>query len=599
MSDFLFSSERKPKGHLLRLLKRIYQEEERSYFEFHGSWGSLACVDNHYPGFNPYESKRHLLIVIGGPIIKIPNANRTDKNPGCKYTKLIYERWKQQNKIDWKTDISGPFTIICIDKNTPSVEIVTGMLSSIPVFFCSRHKDNTEEVYFGTHIDTLASLTENLHTPDYISIADLLINRSIAYPYTPYEGINELAPASVSYKSFYGKSDIKSTHYWLPVEENPFRNINEAAGELRNAIIEEINNMCSDKALSVGVLLSGGEDSRIILSALPPVDDKKAITFLNEENLEGRIAHTIADRLDTEYSPVYQPAESYISQIESRAALIGSQYDPVHGHVYGVHNNPPISSADIVLGGYAADAHFKANSVPYKFKFGGIKIGTQAKKQFEKSDLIAKDREQKFRKNIIAEIVERRKNHFRKIKSIRQESAYEWYTLWPLRMRVGAGYFMTNRRLFRSYEPFLGSAPVQLASVIPTQWKINRKLFHRAMKPLLKQSRMIPHIDGHLPYFDIKTSLPVRLFIKLILASQAKLKGKSLDMYRAFPDWNSLLYTDVMHTKMDAYRERTEPVIQNVFRNPAAKEVWSPDKLALHQILSIIQFSSNRALFRS
>ncbi len=596
MSDFLFSSVTKPKGHLTRLLSRIYQEEKRSRFEFHGAWGSLACVNNHYPGFDPYESKKHIFIITGGPIIKAPNPN-IKKNQNNINTKLIYERWKKKNIIDWTADLSGPFAIICIDKTVPSIEIVTSMLSSIPVFFHTTPTQNGEEICFGTHVDTVASLTGLLDKPDYTSIADLIINRSIVYPYTPYEGISELPPASVSYKALQNSNDIKTTQYWIPHERNPFRNMYEAAVELRNAVVKEINDVCSDQDLSVGVLLSGGEDSRVILSALPEVDKKKATTFLHGENLEERIAHTVADRLDTEYVPVYQPEESYISQIEYRSALIGSQYEPVHGHAYGVHRKSSMTSTDVVLGGYSADALFKASSLPATFKFGGIKFGTLKKKRITKSDLITQAHERKFRKKIIDEVVERRKNHFNYIKTIREESAYEWYSIWPLRMRMSAGYFMTNRRLFRSYEPFMGSVPIQLASAIPSQWKINRKLFHRAMKPLLRQSRMIPHIDGHLPYFDNKTSLPVRLFIKLILASQAKLKGKTVDMHRAFPDWDALQYTGTMQAMVDFYREKTAHVIQNIFSHRDPKIVLSPDTLALHQILSIIQFSSNRLLF--
>jgi len=58
-----------------------------------------------------------------------------------------------------------------------------------------------------------------------------------------------------------------------------------------------------------------------------------------------------------------------------------------------------------------------------------------------------------------------------------------------------------NRRLFRSYEPFMSKDVVKVSAAVPQSWKLNRRLFHKAAKPLLKPTKWLFHSEGRLPYF--------------------------------------------------------------------------------------------------
>src|SRR5699024_12684462 len=60
-----------------------------------------------------------------------------------------------------------------------------------------------------------------------------------------------------------------------------------------------------------------------------------------------------------------------------------------------------------------------------------------------------------FNKKIIDELKERRNNHYYYIKTYRKESAEEWFELWPSSMNRNITNIHANRRLFKSYEPFL------------------------------------------------------------------------------------------------------------------------------------------------
>jgi hypothetical protein len=62
-------------------------------------------------------------------------------------------------------------------------------------------------------------------------------------------------------------------------------------------------------------------------------------------------------------------------------------------------------------------------------------------------------------------------------------------------------HFNGNRRLFRSYEPFMSSVVIKSSSESPQSWKLNRLLFQKMAKPLLQKSKHLAHADGWLPYY--------------------------------------------------------------------------------------------------
>jgi hypothetical protein len=63
-------------------------------------------------------------------------------------------------------------------------------------------------------------------------------------------------------------------------------------------------------------------------------------------------------------------------------------------------------------------------------------------------------------------------------------------------------YFHANRRLFASYEPFFAARVVKVSAACPISWKLNRRLFHKAVQPLFLSTKWVLHTKGRLPYFS-------------------------------------------------------------------------------------------------
>src|SRR5699024_6234943 len=100
------------------------------------------------------------------------------------------------------------------------------------------------------------------------------------------------------------------------------------------------------------------------------------------------------------------------------------------------------------------------------------------------------------------EVTNRRKTHLKQVQSFRTKSAEEWFELWPSSMNMNIPNIHANRRLFRSYEPFMSNEVVKTSAYVPQEWKLNRKLFHKMAKPLLRPSKWLRHGDGWFPYFS-------------------------------------------------------------------------------------------------
>src|SRR5699024_11752559 len=89
----------------------------------------------------------------------------------------------------------------------------------------------------------------------------------------------------------------------------------------------------------------------------------------------------------------------------------------------------------------------------------------------------------------------RRIRHLKFIKEYRKESAEEWFELWPSSMNRNIPNLHANRRLFKSYEPFLSNEIVNVIADTLQRWKLNKKLFHKTSKTYLISSKCILHFD--------------------------------------------------------------------------------------------------------
>ena len=514
MSDFIYTSSVAPDG-MVETLLRCIPTTPTATRTCRGGWGQLTLLENHYPGFAPYEDEKHLLLVTGGPLLRLPGKatlapveGTTADDDGL--SAMLLKRWLE-GEPDWGQELSGPFIVLLLEKATGRLTLVTDPMSMAPVYQAeSAHGD----LVIGTHPDLVALQAGRFKSPDPVSMVDLLVNRTICYPHTLYEGVRELAPGS-RFRLQPGhetQNRLEQSHYWLPEEQQMEQRLADAALRLREAFTGYINPLCQplEKA---ALFISGGEDSRAIAGALPQKLERHGFVFVDQPNRESAIAMAVARKLGITPHLAGRTPDRYVRNLPGCTRLVGAQHDFVHVHAFGYEQECGLRDFPAVMGGLYADIFLKALNVPKRRfqRFGvalperGIVTGRQAAGLSIDSWYGSLEQARKFFKGeLVDEMHARRLAHYDRVVQMRPCSAAEWAQTWPLSQVNGNGDLTGNRRLFRSFEVFTDVEIVKLSARVPLWMKLNRRLFQAAMKPFLRKTWYLPHAgNGHFPYFSV------------------------------------------------------------------------------------------------
>lgn len=546
MSDFVYSSLPQPLGKLAADIKSIQRNKPVEISEYHGDWGSLAFIQNHYSGFQSVETQSHIVVIVGGPILFFPQS-RNISDSRIAGTLSVYERWKGGN-IVWDKDLSGPFVVLIIDKLTKEVICVTDLMMFIPVY----QSEDRKNLVLGTHVDCIAKAFHVEHDYDNISITDFILNDVVTYPYTIYRSIRQCQPATVHhYKVHDGFVCNENSPYWFPFEEVSYGHIDEAASALRQALSTYIDK-ATDQIDEMGQFISGGEDSRAVTGLLPRYKKRHAFIFLESLSKEGEVAEKIAKIYGAFFNIEFRTKTYYLDILSEAVDLVGGGNQYLHGHSIGLVQKCGLKNFPAVFGGYLSDSLIKGNysrkvwfhkKVPFFPEFF-IRAGKEFAQESESAIFPA---------DILDAVNQRRKEQMQRVEKIRPVTYNEWFVLWPATMRSGIPNFSSTRRLFRSYEPFMCSDVVKISAAVPITWKLNRRLFHKAMKPVLKPSWWVIHnFDGRFPYFSWWFNIPVQFSIWILRQIKKRMGMKSPPPWA---DWSSLAQSQKWKEMVQAYSE--------------------------------------------
>ncbi len=566
MSDFIFSSKAKHTGLLKTNLQSIYKDEIE-VTEHHWEFGSLAIVKNHYNGFESVSTTDHMLVVIGGPLLKFRENDFITKKNSNEGSRAIYERWILEDNMKWDDDLSGPFTIICVDFKKTRITVVTDLMSFIPVYAYQGEKS----MALGSHPDVMARLFNC--KMDEVSMADFVLHEVVTYPYTLYEGLKQLPPASISdYNEGGNLNTYENLSYWEPRESQHEKfSIDELSNELRDSFLESLNQITEYKP-KTAMFLSGGEDSRAIASGLPEGSEKNAFIFINEENLETQIARKVADAHGIKLNVAQRKDEAYYWEIfEPASDLVGGAADFAHVHTYGFHKTCDFRKYDVIIGGFLADTLLKGHHIRKKKYPKSLRFMPLPDKVDKSRSRLTRPSHKKIDERTLQKVHERRQEHLKWIKKIRPQSAGEWFNLWPISMHNDMPNVYGNRRLFRSFEPFTSSGIVKVASKASQYQKLNRRLYHKAMKPLYKRTWFVSHSNGFFPYLGWFINKPLRFANRLFQKIAWKISNSAAEE-PSWGDWSKIIRLP----KAKELAAKYVPALANYFKTAEVSEkTWS------------------------
>jgi asparagine synthetase B (glutamine-hydrolysing) len=567
MSDFIYSSRPKPPGRLAGHIRSIYRRDPPEVAEYHGEWGSLGVSRNLYNGFQPMETDRHVVVVIGGPVLDFQsNLFLTGRDPVAG-TRALWER-VQSGKMRWDDDLSGPFVVLSVDKAGRTISLVTDLLMFIPVHRCFRDGVLT----LGTHVDALAAEVGRAEDLDFVSVLDFIVNGTVTHPFSFYENILQCSPATVyDYEVIDGgcRPAREGSVYWQPRETHGYADIREAARAIRDGLINHVDRV-TEGMTHVAHFLSGGEDSRAVAGLLPQRLKRDAYIFLDGMNRQGRIAEKAARAYGSRLTVGFREKTHYLDILPEASDLIGSGRAYMHAHTLGFHKTCGLSRYPAVFGGYLADTFLKGYYMRNPRVHGRFPFLPQF--VVWKQPSCAPLKNKIFSETIRRRVYERRKQWLESMEALRPESAPEWSRIYPRTMGESGPNLCSNRRLFRTYEPFISNQVIKVAAGVPQSWKLNRSLFLKAVRPFLRPSRCIFHVEGYWPYFPWWINGPVHFWL-WGWRKAGTLSGLVREYQGSWADWDRIMRGEKWQETIGRHRQglaslgrlTTEPGVEKLF----------------------------------
>ena len=500
MIDLLFTFESNASDLLAAALGRFRTEPGTRVLKWSGRWGSLACTGSAYPGFDPVETRRHIAVVLGGPL---PRRDRSvASGEACDDgTRWILRNGVESREIAWDDDLVGSFLVAVVDKQAGEVMVVTDIDSFVPAY--STDGNQGVPTVVGSHADAVALAAGVQEDLDLVSIGDFLSYGTVTYPCTMYERVTQLPPASIIRFGGTGRPQVEE--YWTLGEESRQFSLEDLARQLRETVIANVERMCVGQK-EVSLFMSGGEDSRAVASVVPVGTRVRAVTFLDSLNREGRIAERVARRLGLDWKAVMRSPTIYLDHACQSMLLCESHGFFQQAHFKGLERN--VSAGMRVLGAVLSDTLCKSHYAHGRLTEAGIKFGVSRNQwQYQYSASIAR----RLPSSLVQQVRARRSIRNAQLRRCRPFTWAEWHSLAPASMRMDITYSIANRRLFFMFEPFMDSRIFKLSAITPQSWKLNGRLFHRAMRPVFRKTWDIPHGNGTMPYFGLWVNAPLRL----------------------------------------------------------------------------------------
>lgn len=528
MSDFLFSARRRAEGELRAALERFLGPVSASIGEHHGDRGSLAVARAHHDGEVVVEDEATISVLAGNPVARIaPHASGLAASGPRR--RAVHDLLSRGPAHPWHEAIDSGFAALRIDRASGGGMVLTDIASFVPVFFADG--------VIGTHPDAVALAAGRHGDVDEVSAADLLLNLTCTFPYTLFRGVQQFPPATARGFDAAGAWRGDAHTYWRPTEANPYATRADAAAALREELVENLRQACGDLPVA-GILLSGGEDARAVLGAIPTGPRVRAFVYADWENREVRVARAAARAYGAPMTFGAREPDHYLRGMEAVAGLLGSGQLFMDVHGFGFHDALGLRDLPIVLGGLSSDSFLKAEHSP---------AGATPGAPFPLPDA------PELRADLLQGVAERRTAFRRWLEEIRPTTAQEWERLYPFTQRKHSANFHGNRRLFASHEPYHAVALVSLAAAAPTRWKEGRALFHEAMKPLFARSWYVPHARWRYPYFGRAANLPLTVGLRVARGVRAVATGELRARQGPWPKWRTVVQSPMMAEKRRAY----------------------------------------------
>ncbi len=308
---------------------------------------------NIYPNPIEIDAQEFKIILIGSPIIK----NTINKN-SC-ISKVLSHGKLNQNYI--KT-INGEFLIVLIDKKKNTLSIANDRFSSIQLYY---YQTRNEVILSFAYLDILKIAKNELNFKMRGDIVFEYLWFRRVYGEKTYDSlIKFMKPARILTFSNGEKSEAV---YWMPTFSKNSNSLNQNSKILADSISESLARKLSDaNNRKVGLFLSGGIDTRVVLSAFNKtnnIDMLQYFTLGYSKSGEYRVAKQLTKTHHLNHHFVKLPYDYYDRFWKDKLYMSGGLFNQ-YSIIFSGHYDSISPHADLFFHGHGLDYMFQGMYLP-------------------------------------------------------------------------------------------------------------------------------------------------------------------------------------------------------------------------------------------
>ena len=230
--------------------------------------------------------------------------------------------------------------------------IANDRFSSRPLYYAQLSDGG---IAFGSQVHTVLQAPDIPRDLDERSVRELFQYQRVHGTRTLNRAISMLPPAT-----FLRVSDGRiALECWFQMDYRPERRTVTDWAEALADSFHRSARRCLRGTNRVGLLLSGGLDSRMVVAA---VDDQITCFHFNDsQNREYETARRIAAVRDFEFTYLPRTVDHYANLFEHGVDIGDGQYAFFHSHALGLL---PQDSVDVILHGFAPELFFRGTNLP-------------------------------------------------------------------------------------------------------------------------------------------------------------------------------------------------------------------------------------------
>ena len=194
--------------------------------------------------------------------------------------------------------LRGMFAFVVYDRRERRALLARDRFGKKPLCYA----ETTQGLAFASTTDALLPLLDGRPDVDVSSIARYLVLQYIPAPHTVYRGVRKVPPGSAV---GWAPDRTWTTTYWRPPVRDGWASDAEAAVERVRSVIRDAVRARLESEVPLGVFLSGGIDSSIVvaeMAAVGPTPRTFSVGFADARFDETSYARVVAERFATQHT---------------------------------------------------------------------------------------------------------------------------------------------------------------------------------------------------------------------------------------------------------------------------------------------------------